>query len=303
MIYLIYGPDTFRSRCLLSEIIDEFKKKDGTGVPAFFRFDAEEDNVERLLQLRNVQSLFGSKELVVIERAFSSPRNIFTALEPLLAEWEKSKTAIFVFWDGDPAGSTAFSGLKKHSVKVQEFKLLSGSKLERWADEEISRRGLELSSGDKRALVADSGGDLWKLSREFDKYELGGRVREGKAPGEEKIWNFTDAFMVSKKSALAVSYRLISGGTDTLYLVGALAKTLRIISALRDAMDRKIQLSEVGKKMKVHPFVLRKGAESARVLAEETIFKNYRLLFAADENTKTGKLPAPIAFLNLFVKN
>ncbi len=302
MIYLIYGPDTFRSRYLLSDIIEEFKKKDETGVPAFFRFDAEEDNIERLLQLRRSQSLFGSKELVVIERALSSPRNIFSAFEPLLAEWAKSQTAIFVFWDGDLYESDILSGLKKHSAKVQEFKLLSGLKLARWVDEEISRRGLELSSADKRALIVGSDGDLWKLNHELDKYELGGQVYADKAPEEEKIWNFTDAFMVSKKSALAVSYRLTSGGTDTLYLVGALAKTLRIISALRDAMVRKIQSSEVGRKMKVHPFVLKKGVESARLLAEETLSKNHRLLLAVDENTKTGKLPASLAFLKLFVK-
>ncbi|MFY9461921.1 MAG: hypothetical protein WAP51_01830 [Candidatus Sungiibacteriota bacterium] len=302
MIYLIYGPDTFRSRCLLSDIIDEFKKKAGTDAPAIFRFDAEEDAPERLLQFRSAQSLFGSKELIVVERLFSSPKSKFSAVEPLLEQWQKSQSSIFVFWDDGSGEDEAIERVKKHSAKIQEFQLLAGAKLERWLDDEISAKGLKLSSAEQRALIADSGGDLWKLTRELDKHELGGVAPAKKEAREEKIWNFTDAFLVSKKQALAASFRLVSRGADNLYLIGALARTLRVTFAIRDALDRKIQISEIGKKMKVHPYVVKKQAESARVLTQSALARNYGLLLTADENIKTGKLPAPIAFLNLFVK-
>src|SRR3989338_3970673 len=164
MIYLLYGPDTFRSRSSLSGIIDEFKRKSGTDAPAIFRFDAEEDAPERLLQFRSAQSLFGSKELIVIERFFSSSKNIFSAFEPLLEQWGKSQNSVFVLWDGDLGGAGAVEALKKHSIKIQEFQLLTGAKLERWLDDEISARDFRMSSAEKRVLVADSGGDLWRLT-------------------------------------------------------------------------------------------------------------------------------------------
>ena len=302
MIYLIYGPDTFRSRCLLSGIIDEFKKKAGTDAPAIFRFDAEEDAPERLLQFRSARSLFGSKELIVVERLFSSPKNIFAAIEPLLEEWQKSQNSIFVFWDGDCAEAKAIERVKKHAAKIQEFQLLTGVKLERWLDDEISAKHLKLSSAERRALIADSGGDLWKLTQELDKHELGSAAPAKKEAREEKIWNFTDAFLVSKKQALVASFRLVARGTDNLYLIGALARTLRVIFAIRDALDKKAQISEIGKKMKVHPYVVKKQAEAARILTQSTLTRNYGLLLTADENIKTGKLPASLAFLNLFVK-
>ncbi|MFY9462110.1 MAG: hypothetical protein WAP51_02820 [Candidatus Sungiibacteriota bacterium] len=302
MIYLIYGPDTFRSRCLLSDIIGEFKKKAGTDAPAVFRFDAEEDAPERLLQFRFAQSLFGSKELIVVERLFSSPKNIFSALEPLLEEWQKSQSSIFVFWDTECKEAEAIEKVKKHSAKIQEFQLLTGAKLERWLDDEISARGLKLSAAEQRALIADSGGDLWKLTRELDKQELGGATPAKREAREEKIWNFTDAFLVSKKQALAASFRLAGRGADNLYLIGALARTLRVVFAIRDALDRQIQVSEIGKKMNVHPYVFKKQTEAARVFTQSELARNYGLLLTADENIKTGKLPASLAFLNLFVK-
>jgi DNA polymerase III delta subunit len=240
---------------------------------------------------------------VIIERVFSCGKNIFAAIEPYLSEWQKTEAALFVFWDADCGESEAIARVKKYAAKTQEFKILSGRQLERWLDNEVSARRIKLSPPIKRLLIAAPAGDLWRLTGELEKYELGGSLAVSEKLNDTKIWNFTDAFVASKKKALAASFCLASEGYDLLYLMAALGKSLRAILAARDALERKIPLAEVGKKMGLrNSFVLRKQAETARALAMATLIKNYRLLFSTDENIKTGKLPASIAFLNLFVK-
>ena len=43
MIYSLYGPDTYRSRQKLKQIIEEFQKKSG-GHLSLEKFDAEKDD-------------------------------------------------------------------------------------------------------------------------------------------------------------------------------------------------------------------------------------------------------------------
>ncbi|MDO8560919.1 MAG: hypothetical protein Q7R91_01750 [bacterium] len=303
MIHLIYGPDTFRSRRCLANIVGNFVKSAGDGIPAVFYFDAEESDFSRILQMHNSLSLFSAKRIIVLERVFSAKKSVFSSIEHLLKEWVSSPDTTFVFWDGDCVESAALSRVKKSAHGVEEFSLLNGASLEKCAEEEIKRRDIKLSQGLKAALLMSSGGDLWKFSMDLDKYEVGGLFQERKTISEEKMWNFTDAFLVRKRLALASAVRLLSGGADMLYLMGALSKTLRATLALRDAIEKKIAISDVAQKLELKPFVANKQARVVRDIKPETLAGNYRLLLNTDENIKTGKLPAPIAFLSLFVKN
>lgn len=304
MIYLLYGSDTYRSRALLKNIVDEFKKKTGSTLPAISRFDAEENDLGVLLAEVRSRSFFWTKRLFVIERLFSAKKNAPEAVESFLEGWQKSKDDTFIFWDAAISDSSPLLSLvKKRAAKTQEFLNLSGTRLSTRLDQELRQRGITLSLEVRRALVAGSQGDLWKLAGEIDKCEVGGAPEIGEATGEAKIWDFTDSFFSDKPKALAALSRLLRQGADELYLLGAFYRTLRSIMALRDISDKGGSLTDAGKKLNLHPYVFRKQTEIARGKSLGTLVGLHRLLFGADLNIKTGKLPAHVAFLNIFVKS
>lgn len=304
MIYLLWGPDTYRSRALLKNIVDEFKKKTGSATPAVFRFDAEENDLDVLLNEARSRSFFATKRLFVIERLFNAKKNAPEAVESFLEGWQKSKDDTFIFWDAAiPDSSLLFSLVKKRAEKTQEFFNLSGARLRAWLDRELRQRGITLSPEVRRALVAGSQGDLWKLAGEIDKCEVGGSTEIGEAYSEIKIWDFTDSFFLDKPKALAALSRMLRQGVDELYLLGAFYRTLRSILALRDISDKGGNLTDAGKKLNLHPYVFRKQTEIARGKSLGTLAALHCLLLGADLNIKTGKLPAYAAFLNIFVKS
>ncbi len=303
MIYLVYGPDTYRSRALVRNIVEEFKKKTGSTQPSIFRFDAEENEPVLLFNEARSLSFFGAKRLFVIERLFSAKKNAASELAPFLKQWVESKDETFVFWDVELSDSPALRLVRKHGAKTQEFPLLEGARLSAWLERELQRRDITLPKEVSRGLSASSCGDLWKLTRELDKYEVGGEAEVYKKRAETKIWDFTDSFFSDKRRALVASFKLFRSGEDELYLLGALSRTLRSLLVLRDILDKNGNLAEAGNKLGLKPYPLYKQAEIARREPLGTLASLQRLLFRADTDIKTGKLPAPIAFLNLFVKN
>ena len=304
MIYLLHGPDTYRSRALLKNIVDEFKKKTDSTLPAVFRFDAEENDLDALLVEARSRSFFGTKRLFVVERLFSAKKNAQEAVESFLEGWQKSKDDTFIFWDAAvPDSSPLLSLVKKRAAKTQEFLNLSGARLRAWLDRELRQRGITLSRETQRALVAGSQGDLWKLAGEIDKCEVGGSTEIGEYSAEAKIWDFTDSFFSDKRKALVASFKLFRSGEDELYLLGALSRTLRSLLALRDVLDKNGNLTEAGDKLGLKPYPLYKQTEIARREPLGTLVGLHRLLLGADLNIKTGKLPARTAFLNIFVKS
>lgn len=125
MIYLLYGPDTVRSREKLNEIISEYRKKSGDGIN-FYTFDAEEDDSGEMKRVLAAASLFSSKKIVVLKYLTLSPNK-----EVLLDELKKikdSRDTIVFLWERE-LGEKIVSELRPYCSKTQEFK--SGEKLEK----------------------------------------------------------------------------------------------------------------------------------------------------------------------------
>lgn len=304
MIYLIFGPDTYRSRALVKEIIAQFEKKAGGITPAFFRWDAEEAADDAAVRSFAGPSLFGEKQLILIERAMSAKKDFGRVFTPLLAPWAKSSHATVIFWDEDIGkGSAFFAAVKKYAEKTQEFPILLGEKFRRWALGEAEKRDVKLPKRIEENIIASSAGDSWRFIQELEKSAVGGTVSDFRNGGEEKVWDFTDSFFNDKKKSFVSAFRMLENGADPLYLSGAFAKTLRMLAVFRDAIDKKEDPERVSKKLGLHPFVAKKNIGVARGLAFSLLERRHAVLREADENMKTGRLPASLALLSLFVRD
>lgn len=120
MVYLLYGSDTQKSRQKLNEIIEEYRKKSGSGL-GLYHFDAEETEPERVKETLEAGSLFSSKKLIVIKYFFES-------------KWDRSKfykvldgvkdnpDNIVILWDRE-VPEKEIKAIAPYCKKIQEFNL------------------------------------------------------------------------------------------------------------------------------------------------------------------------------------
>lgn len=268
MIYLLHGADTYRSRAKLKGIAAAFGAKAG-GALGLTRVDAAE-TPEAVLAVGRTASLFSAKELVVIENACGVSDEVARHLTARLKAWAKDANLTLVFWEGgiNAKSSSLFNAIKRRATKSQEFLTLSAASLGRWLDAEAARRRLRLAAEEKRLLIAWCGSNLWALSSELDKVESGWRIERARHE-EEQVWPFTHAFFTHRRSAFLPLTKLLAAGFEPIYLLGALAGSLRRIA------------------------VGRSGRE------EEQIGAAFRSLVETDVELKTGRLPPPLPLIKL----
>src|SRR3989344_4524929 len=98
MIYILYGPDTYRSRKKLNEIIAQYREKAGNNFN-LHRFDAKDDKTEDIKRACESGSLFEAKKLVVIEYAFVAAES-FPQIKSAVAAARHALDTILILWDG-----------------------------------------------------------------------------------------------------------------------------------------------------------------------------------------------------------
>lgn len=127
MLFILYGPDRYRSRKKLNEIIAEYRAKTGSDLN-MHRIDMEEQDPATLKAMLEVQSLFAPKKLVIVEYPWSA-QNAAGAdvLAERMKEIASSKELIVLLWDVElnPVQKKQIAKFGKHANKSQEFKMPS----------------------------------------------------------------------------------------------------------------------------------------------------------------------------------
>ena len=285
MILALYGPDTYRSRKKLNEIITEYRKKAGSNLN-MHRLDAEEDDIRILKSLCETQSLFSSKKLIVVENAFSSGSNPDFLKDTLLSV-KDSQDVVVLLWEGElgAAAKKELPKIGKNASKIQEFKILQGEDLNRWIRFEARERNLALSPSEAAHLVS-YGGDLWKITNELEKMMLGSPLRGGEEVwGDPTIFQLGDSFFTSKRGALHALHRLIDAGEDEFGLFAYLANHARTLYTIKfySEKNRPIPSSQG-----IHPFVIKKASGLARPFPLERFKQLMFAFFEEDFKIKIG---------------
>jgi DNA polymerase III delta subunit len=95
MIYLLYGSDTKSSLKKLQEIISEYRRKNGD--LNIYKFDAEEDETEKIRTVLQTHSLFASKKLVVIKHLTCSEDQEY--VNKLLKYFKDDNDTLRLLWE------------------------------------------------------------------------------------------------------------------------------------------------------------------------------------------------------------
>lgn len=308
MLIFLYGPDTYRSKRKLEEIIKEHRRIHKNGL-CLRIFDEENINFSDFKNELETISMFGDKKLLALKDVFADKKfsqSVLDYKDSLL----KNKEDVVVFWERDVDKRTAIFNFLKKSAKCQEFNMLAGSSLSNWAKKELTDLGAKIQPNALRELIIASASDLWRLRNEIEKlanFRRKGIISLGdvndlvQSETETNVFETIEAIAgKNKKSALSHLHEHLEKGEQPLYLLTMINYQFRNLLLVKDLVERKTPHYLLAKKSGLHPFVVKKSWEACQRFSLPELKKIYRKIFQIDLDIKTGKV-GPETALDLFI--
>jgi len=309
MIYLLYGPDTYRSKKKLEEIIGYYKKNHKSGLN-LSSFGGESLRYQDFWDDLSAVSMFKEKRLIILNNIFSN--KVFK--EEFLKNEKKiidSEDIIIVYEEKELLETDfLFKSLKKSS-KLQKFDFLGGEKLKDWVLEEFNKYETKIDLKTIQFLVNFIGNDLWQFSNEIKKLaayknktkkiEEEDAVFLIKPKIEADIFRTIDALSSkNKKMAIFLIHNHLEKGDSPNYLLSMIKFQFQNLLIIKDLYEKGVPIYGFSKMTKLHPFIIRKSTELSKKFTLQELKKIYRRIFQIDLDIKTGKIEPRLA-LDMFL--
>lgn len=308
MLIFLYGPDTYRSRQKLNEIIENYKKahKKGLNLKYFEEKDLDFGEIQNEIQQT---SIIAGNKMLILEDTFSN----VDFKEKFLKNSKNfisSKDLILFYEEREISGTNSLLKLLKKSGKSQEFKLLEGQNLKNWIKKEFNSYTAKTESLVIEKLINFLGNDSWQLSNEIKKLATYKKNKIIQARDVEllvkpkidvDIFKTIDAIAEkNKKQALSLLHKHLEKGDSPLYLLSMINFQFRNLIQIKSLVEKNCTYQNIQKSTKLHPYVVKKSLWQARSFSFPELKKIYQKIFKADINIKTGRID-PETVLDLLI--
>ena len=298
MIIFLYGPDTYRSRQKLNEIIEHYKKIHRSGLNLRY-FEAGNLNFQDFKNEVETISMFREKKLVVLKDIFSNK----DFQEEFLKQGEKfvnSANIILIYEKKEIDKKNSFLKFLKKNSESQEFELLEGQRLKNWVKKEFEKYQAQIDLKVIDELINFVGSNLWQMESEIKKlvnYKNGQKIKREdvellvRPKIETDIFKTIDAISEKKKSrALMLLHQHLEKGDAPLYLLAMINFQFRNLLEIKDLIEKNLPYYKIINKSKLHPFLVKKSYQQAQRFTLQQLKKIYQKIFETDLNIKTGKM-------------
>ncbi len=191
MLIFLYGPDTYRSRRKLNEIIEHYKKIRQSGLNLKC-FDGRNLNFQEFIDEIRQASIFKEKKLIILNNVFldtqafvkqkrsvkdersSSPAEFKKAFlseanKNIISSVVKSNDVILFYEEKEVPEKDALFIFLNRQGKCQEFKLLDSQNLKKWIEKEFFIYKSKINPKAVQTLIDFVGNNLWQMSNEIKK--------------------------------------------------------------------------------------------------------------------------------------
>ncbi|MEW5907872.1 MAG: DNA polymerase III subunit delta [Patescibacteria group bacterium] len=260
MLYLLYGPDSFRSRKKLNDLLDFFRSRsENLDIFKFEKENFEQGNFEELMK---ICGLFGEKIIVISENIIKDK-----AIENFVinhAEEIKNSKNIFIFLEED-IGEEMIEIFRQYSNKIQEFKFLPPLKLKNFIEEKSKK----ISNIAVQRIIERCGPDLWCVSKKIEKYELGGEL-ERVEKNNYNPFAVGDAVALKQKiKAWILFQEAILSGIDPEEIFWKILWQIKNLSLVKRLSSMKMK--NIEKETGFHPYVVKKTLTNINSFSQEEL--------------------------------
>lgn len=198
----------------------------------------------------------------------------------------------------------------KGKAYVKEFKPPKEWEVPNWIQQHARDEGGEISWDASRELAGLAGNDLRLLDQEIEKlllYANGEPVTEEDVRAlvslarEASVFDLVD--YVGRREAdkaLRLVHRLLDREQHPLSLLTMLTRQVRILIQVSELHASRMTPDQIAKRLKLHPYVVKKGLAQAPNFTMGQLEEAYALLVDTDWKIKTGELEGELA-LDLLV--
>jgi len=308
MIIFFYGDDDFSSRRFLKDLKEKFVKEVDPSAASLSVLDGRSLDLKGLGEKINTGSLFVRKRFIVIENIFANKDNqLFKNLTAYLKKKDNDANNILVFYeDHEPtagknlttAAKTLFSFLVKQPYS-KEFKPLSRSGIIKFITEEAATYQSSIEAPAARRLAELGNNDLWLVARSLKKLAFQNKghninrqavEKSVSGPFDENIFALTDALSIrNRDTAARLLEEQYAAGLSQAYLITMLNRQFKILLRLRTALDNHLTPAEISSRLKLHPFVIKKGLTQAKNFTALQLKKYLNKMMDLDFRNKSGQ--------------
>ena len=200
---------------------------------------------------------------------------------------------------------------KSGKAHIKEYKQPKEGQLFNWIQEQARGRGGDISWDACRKMVELAGEDLRQLESEIDKLLLYAGDRQVSVADAEAVTSRTreaDVFELvdcvgrrQSDEALRQLHQLLDENEPPLRLLAMLARQIRILIQVSELRAQRMSQSEIAKRLKLHPYVVKKGAAQALNFTMDQLERAHSLLVDTDWKIKTGDMEDVLALDMLVV--
>lgn len=305
MIILIYGPDSYRGRERLNELILEYQKKYPSGIN-LNRFETKDINWEVLENEMFGLSMFNEKKLIILDNFFENIK-LKEVFSKNTIKFIKSDNILILYEGREINPKDKFLNfLKDQGAKLELFENLSGVKLKNWINKEAEKNKVRFTLGAVNELVNYIGNDLWRLENEIKRLahfvlaESRTEISESDLQTliipdlELNIFEAIDALTQKNKSkAIRLLKEHLMGGAEVPYLFSMIAWQIKNIIIAKTANGN---FQNTG----ISPYVLRKSIYQANNFSLDDLKNFYQKIIDLDADIKVGKI-LPETALDLLI--
>lgn len=308
MLYFLYGPDSYRSRQKINEIISHYKEVRKSGLNLIY-IDAQEKDFDDFYNTFNISPIFVENKLIIVRNVFLNKKFQEEFLEHI--ETLETLKDIIVIYEGSEVDQRVklFKTLIK-TAKSQEFVLLDAKNVRNWAQKEFERYQQKINLDALTLLSLYVGNDLWSLSSEIKKlvdFKNGAIIKKEdvdllvKPSLENDIFKTIDSIAdQNRRQAFILLHKHIDGGDDPIYLLSMITYQFRNLLIVKELAEKGLMYNSIVKKSGLHPFVVKKNYFQCNRFSFATLKAIYQNIFQIDLDVKTGKIDSETA-LDLLV--
>jgi DNA polymerase-3 subunit delta len=307
MILFLHGPDTFRSRGRLREIIAKFRRDidpQGYNITVLRGGDTTCQAVVGALS----SAPFMSRKRMVVLEEYTEMSMKEEELESLVAAASAAMESetVFVVWEEKLDKKTLkdpFVSAVSKTKFAMEFPAMDQQAVASWMRAQLKTSGVDLDAKAWQYVSVAVDDNVWQAAAEVQKLIAFAQSRSISvidfasikslvAGGvKDDVFALVDAVSQGRLAdALKRLHDQLQAGSHELEIVSLLIRQYRILQQVHDGLKEGLPPDSIARLYKIHPFVVKKMTPQVRRLDASTIRKGYGVLTKLDGDIKRSGL-------------
>lgn len=301
-VYVLVGSE----RLLVERAIDAVRKAiDSESAPGFNvdLFDGKGLDASTVIAAARTLPMMSDRRLVLVRHADAMTPTEQANLAAYIDDPNETTSLVIAADKLDGRGKLVKSA-KKHGWLL-DARALRGRDLRSFVKTEAAARGHNIAANAIESLLDAIGDDLAAIDDAIERLSL--FVGAGQRIGDddvatcvtrirvESIWSLVDAIgLKDRRKGMAAAQSLLADREPPLRLLSMVARQLRIVARMREALSEGLRPQDAAKRAGAPPFKASDLTESARQFTADSLGTAFALIAETDLALKRSKRPPDV---------